>query len=57
MPIEGLGFTGVEIRRSFELASRGLPLDMIYYDNGGDAERRSPMQRTPVPQGRFADRI
>jgi ABC-type sugar transport system substrate-binding protein len=35
--IEGLDFSGAEIRRSFELASRGLPLDMIYYDNGGDA--------------------
>jgi ribose transport system substrate-binding protein len=35
--IEGLSFSGVEIRRSFELASRSLPLDMIYYDNGGDA--------------------
>jgi ribose transport system substrate-binding protein len=34
--IEGLGFSGVEIRRSFELASRSLPLDLIYYDNGGD---------------------
>jgi ribose transport system substrate-binding protein len=34
--IEGLGFSGLEIRRSFELASRSLPLDMIYYDNGGD---------------------
>ena len=37
--IEGLGFTGAEIRRSFELASRSLPVDMIYYDNGGDAEK------------------
>ena len=37
--IEGLGFTGSEIRRSFELASRTLPFDMIYYDNGGDAEK------------------
>jgi ribose transport system substrate-binding protein len=35
-PIEGLGFSGTEIRRSFELAARSLPLDMIYYDNGGD---------------------
>jgi ribose transport system substrate-binding protein len=35
--IEGLSFRGAEIRRSFELASRSLPLDMIYYDNGGDA--------------------
>ena len=37
--IDGLGFTGAEIRRSFELASRSLPLDMIYYDNGDDAEK------------------
>jgi ribose transport system substrate-binding protein len=37
--IEGLGFTGLEIRRSFELASRGLPVDMIYYDNGGDGDK------------------
>jgi ABC-type sugar transport system substrate-binding protein len=37
--IEGLGFSGAEIRRSFELAARSLPLDMIYYDNGGDAAK------------------
>jgi ribose transport system substrate-binding protein len=36
--VEGLGFTGVEVRRSFELAARTLPLDIIYYDNGGTAE-------------------
>jgi ribose transport system substrate-binding protein len=37
--IDGLGFTGSEIRRSFELASRSLPVDMIYYDNGGDGNK------------------
>jgi len=37
--IDGLGFTGADIRRSFELASRGLPVDMNYYDNGGDADK------------------
>jgi len=37
--IDGLGFTGADVRRSFELASRGLPVDMIYYDNGGDADK------------------
>jgi len=37
--IDGLGFTGAEIRRSFELASRSLPVDMVYYDNGGDGEK------------------
>jgi ribose transport system substrate-binding protein len=36
--VDGLGFNGAEVRRSFELASRTLPLDMIYYDNGGNAE-------------------
>jgi ribose transport system substrate-binding protein len=37
--LEGLGFTGAEVRRSFELAARGQPVDMIYYDNAGDPER------------------
>jgi ABC-type sugar transport system substrate-binding protein len=37
--IDGLGFTGLEIRRSFELASRSLPVDMTYYDNGGDGNK------------------
>jgi ABC-type sugar transport system substrate-binding protein len=36
--VEGLGFNGAEVRRSFELASRTLPVDMIYYDNAGDPE-------------------
>jgi len=37
--LEGLGFTGLEVRRSFELASRTLPVDMIYYDNNGDPQK------------------
>src|SRR5215472_1428305 len=37
--VEGLGFTGAEVRRSFELAARSLPLDMVYYDNAGDGAR------------------
>ena len=37
--IEGLGFTGAEVRRSFELAARTLPLNLMYYDNAGDANR------------------
>ncbi|MFL5257849.1 MAG: sugar ABC transporter substrate-binding protein [Rhodopila sp.] len=36
--IEGLGFTGYDVRRSFELAARGKPVEVIYYDNGSDAE-------------------
>jgi ribose transport system substrate-binding protein len=37
--LEGLGFTGVELRRSFELAARTLPVDMIYFDNAADPAR------------------
>src|ERR1700682_1151937 len=37
--LEGLGFTGVDLRRSFELASRTLPVDMLYLDNAGDPAR------------------
>ncbi len=36
--VEGLGFSGFDVRRSFELAVRSLPVDMLYYDNAADAE-------------------
>ena len=34
----GLGFTGADVRRGFELAARTLPLDITYYDNGGNPD-------------------
>lgn len=34
--IEGLGFTGVDVRSSFVLGARGLPIDLVLYDNGRD---------------------
>src|SRR6516162_8500445 len=37
--LEGLGFTGSDVRRSFELAARTLPVDMLYLDNAGDPAR------------------
>lgn len=37
--LDGLGFTGLDVRRGFELAARTLPVDMIYYDNAGDADK------------------
>src|SRR5260370_29870041 len=37
--LEGLGFTGADLRRSFELAARALPIDMLYFDNAGDGTR------------------
>lgn len=37
--LEGLGFTGIDVRRSFELAARTLPVDMVYFDNGNDPAR------------------
>jgi ribose transport system substrate-binding protein len=43
-----LGFTGADIRRSFDLAARTLPLDMIYYDNGGDPEKALANARDAV---------
>jgi ribose transport system substrate-binding protein len=36
--VEGLGFTGADVRRGFELAARSLPVEMLYYDNAGDGE-------------------
>src|SRR6516225_7275387 len=37
--LEGLGFTGADVRNSFELAARTLPVDMLYFDNAGDPAR------------------
>src|SRR5205085_1348803 len=37
--LEGLGFIGAEVRRSFGLAARTLPVDMLYFDNAGDPAR------------------
>src|ERR1700745_4150669 len=37
--LEGLGFSGSDLRRSFELAARTLPVDMLYFDNAGDPAR------------------
>ena len=34
--LEGLGFSCSEVRRSFELAARSLPVDLIFYDNRGE---------------------
>ena len=37
--LDGLGFTGADVRRSFELASRTMPVEMLYLDNAGDGEK------------------
>jgi len=34
--LEGLGFSGEEVRSSFVLGARGLPIDLILYDNARD---------------------
>ncbi len=34
--IEGLGFTGEDVRTSFVLGARGLPIDLVLYDNARD---------------------
>src|SRR6516225_9325429 len=37
--LEGLGFTGSDVRRSFEMAARTRPVDMLYFDNASDPAR------------------
>jgi hypothetical protein len=37
--IEGLGFTGAEVRTSFLLAARSLPVEMVFYDNDRNREK------------------
>jgi ribose transport system substrate-binding protein len=34
--LEGLGFTGQDVRTSFVLGARGLPIDLVLYDNARD---------------------
>jgi ribose transport system substrate-binding protein len=34
--LDGLGFTGQDVHSSFELGARGLPLDLVLYDNARD---------------------
>ncbi len=34
--LEGLGFSGEEVRSSFALGARGLPVDLVFYDNARD---------------------
>jgi ribose transport system substrate-binding protein len=37
--LEGTGFTGPEIRESFNLAARPYPIDLVFYDNHRDDAR------------------
>src|SRR5215469_4987725 len=37
--LEGLGFTGADVQRSFELAARTLPVEILYFDNVRDPAR------------------
>ncbi|HEX3419313.1 MAG TPA: substrate-binding domain-containing protein, partial [Stellaceae bacterium] len=46
--LEGLGFTGSDVRRSFELAARTLPVDMLYFDNAGDPGRAVANAETAI---------
>ena len=51
--LEGLGFTGFELRRSFELAARMLPVDMVYFDNAGDPARAVAVRTSRGGADRF----
>jgi ribose transport system substrate-binding protein len=48
--LEGLGFTGLDVRRSFELAARTLPVEMVYFDNTGDPARAVENAKAAVAQ-------
>jgi ABC-type sugar transport system substrate-binding protein len=37
--LEGTGFTGADVRQSFVLAARSLPVDLVLYDNHGDGAK------------------
>src|SRR4030095_1078359 len=37
--LEGTGFTGAEVRGSFDLAVRQYPIDLVFYDNQQDEPR------------------
>jgi ribose transport system substrate-binding protein len=37
--LEGLGFSGEDVRSSFTLGARGLPIDLVLYDNAREAAK------------------
>ena len=37
--LEGTGFSGADVRQSFVLAARTLPVELVFYDNQGDDAR------------------
>ena len=37
--LEGLGFSGADVRTSFALAARALPVDLVFYDNDRNREK------------------
>src|SRR3954463_9075758 len=48
--LEGLGFTGLDVRRSFELAARTLPVEMLYFDNARDPARAVANAKAAIAQ-------
>ncbi len=46
--LEGTGFTGREVRESFTLATRGKPVEMVFYDNQRDDARAVANARAAV---------
>src|SRR5580704_18348385 len=37
--LEGLGFTGAEVRASFVYAARGRPVDLVFFDNDRNRDK------------------
>ena len=53
--LEGTGFTGADIRQSFDLAARGLPVDVVFYDNHRDGVQGAWPIPSPTRSGRKVD--
>lgn len=50
--LEATGFTGAQVRESFALAARSLPVDLVFYDN-----RRDPARALANAEAAVADKV
>jgi ABC-type sugar transport system substrate-binding protein len=48
--LEGFGFTGADVRTSFALAARTLPIDMVFFDNDRDRAKTLASAESAVAQ-------
>jgi hypothetical protein len=49
--LEGLGFSGAEVRASWVYAARGLPVELVFFDNDRNREKALANAAEAVRQG------